>query len=234
MLFTTEEREFFKLLIDSTVDVEDVSFITEDVIEVDYRSRSDHVRQPAHSSLITAIFITSQARLELYKYLEEYKERVLYFDTGKQQNALDELLAKLYFSIDSIFIIAKEGQKIPSTGDHLGEMSNELAEYGDGAYITKFASVGAKSHFCEIVNDSGEVFTTSKAKGITLTDKAKRFVNFSSVVGLIKNQDTRIEVPQERFLIKDLAVYTQQSSKEFKIVYDKRRLISTDTEPFGY
>lgn len=67
---------------DSTVEVEDVSFVTDEVIEIDYKSRSCHMRQPAHASLITAIFITSHARLELFKYLEKYNRNTLYFDTG--------------------------------------------------------------------------------------------------------------------------------------------------------
>lgn len=120
------------------------------------------------------------------------------------------------------------------TGQHLGALSDELAEYGEGAYIRKFVSPGPKSHFCEIINDKGEVYTTSKCKGITLTNKAMEYVNFHSVVNLIKNQGEPINVPQERFLVKDLTVHTQNSTKEFKIVYDKRRLINCDTLPFGY
>jgi len=139
-----------------------------------------------------------------------------------------------YCFLDSIFILVKDGEKFPEIGQHLGEMSDELAEFGEGAYIRKFASVGAKSHFCEIVNRAGQVFTTSKAKGITLTNKAKTLVNFQSVVGLIRDQNEPIAVPQEKFLIKDLAVHTEQSTKQFKIVYDKRSLISTNTLPFGY
>jgi len=44
----------------------------------------DEFLQPlSNTSPMIAAFVTAQARLKLYTYLEQLQERVLYFDTGK-------------------------------------------------------------------------------------------------------------------------------------------------------
>jgi hypothetical protein len=64
----------------------------------------------------------------LYSFLEKVGERVLYYDT------------------DSIIYISREGEYDPPTGNFIGDMTDELEEYGCGSYITEFVCGGPKNY----------------------------------------------------------------------------------------
>lgn len=79
------------------------------------------------TSVTIASYVTATARLKLYSYLEQLKERVLYFDT------------------DSIIFVEWPGAISPPLGDFLGDLKDELAEYGPGSFIDSFVSGGPKT-----------------------------------------------------------------------------------------
>ena len=64
--------------------------------------------------------------VELHKYLEHLDRRVLYFGT------------------DSIIFSQKDGEWMPPVGDFLGDLTDELGEYGDGRFLNEFVSGGPK------------------------------------------------------------------------------------------
>lgn len=67
--------------------------------------------------------------MELYKYLDMLAtDRALYFDT------------------DSVIFTFKYGDVMPERGDFLGQLTDELAEYGPGSYIDEFVSGGPKNY----------------------------------------------------------------------------------------
>lgn len=79
------------------------------------------------------------------------KERVLYFDT------------------DSIIFVDWPGAISPPVGDFLGDLTDELAEYGPGSFIDTFASGGTKNYAYRVrVGGSIVTRTVCEVKGISL------------------------------------------------------------------
>jgi hypothetical protein len=79
-------------------------------------------------NVAVAAYITTQARMKLYEYLRELGESALYRDT------------------DSVIYIQKvdEAPKV-ETGDYLGDLTDDLEEFGSGSYIEEFVSGGPKN-----------------------------------------------------------------------------------------
>ena len=71
-----------------------------------------------------AAFTTCHSRLKLYESLDTLQQRVLYYDT------------------DSVIYRWRPNQPSITTGDFLGDMTDEL----DGDVITEFVSGGAKNY----------------------------------------------------------------------------------------
>ena len=80
------------------------------------------------ANVVIAAFVTAQARLKLYNYLEHLGSAAYYVDT------------------DSVIYLSKPNSGIPDlpTGPLLGDLTNELTAYGENAYITLFVSAGPK------------------------------------------------------------------------------------------
>jgi hypothetical protein len=50
---------------------------------VQFRKTDEFIEDAANTNVIVASWVTAQARLELYGYLEKLDSRVLYMDTGQ-------------------------------------------------------------------------------------------------------------------------------------------------------
>jgi hypothetical protein len=76
-----------------------------------------------------AAYVTTQARLKLYDYLNKLGHSVFYCDT------------------DSVVYVqnSAEPSKV-AIGDYLGDLTNELEEYGPNSYIDEFVSGGPKNY----------------------------------------------------------------------------------------
>jgi hypothetical protein len=81
-----------------------------------------------------AAYVTTQARLNLYDYLNRLGQSVLYCDT------------------DSVVYVQKtaEPSKIPIR-DYLGDLTNDLQEYGCDSYIDEFISGGTKNYEFSVI-----------------------------------------------------------------------------------
>lgn len=207
-----------KLLSNQEVEVEDIEFITEDTVMVKYRELREYSNPPAHASIIIAAYTTSYGRLHLYTYLEKLGDRVAYLDT------------------DSVITTCKEGEYKPELSNDIGGMTDELSEFGKGAYITKIIAIGCKSYILLITNDAGENFQIIKFKGLTLSLETEKTVNYKSVKELLRNEDLSYSVPQKRFKAnKEMELETQEFSKILRFTFDKRASHEEfGTLPFGY
>jgi butyrate kinase len=66
-------------------------------------------------NVVVTAYTTAMARLELYKHLEQLGERVLYYDT------------------DSVIFVSSENDWEPPVGDFLGDLTDEMVDYGPEA-----------------------------------------------------------------------------------------------------
>jgi len=97
-----DPERYFDLLTSDAVEVQNVRFINDEMVEIHYLHANDFIPANAKTNAVLAAFTTAHARLKLYSVLEELNERVLYFDTGKYNIVFQKLvmyeLTKLLFS----------------------------------------------------------------------------------------------------------------------------------------
>ena len=183
--------------------------------------------KPGNTSLAIAAFVTSYARIELMKVIDEIEiipGRLLYMDT------------------DSVIYLYKKGEPKPKTGDYLGCLANEISkDYGPNARCTKFCSLGPKVYAMEIwPENASEPIVPIKAKGITLTDKVLNIIKMEEMVRIANsyctsNSSEELSIPQMQILSDKMhVVYTKHFNKTFRAMSDKRRINGNDTLPYGY
>ena len=136
----------FDYLASDSIDVLDVNLISDDVVELHYGYDKNFVKSNAKTNVVMATFATAYARLKLYDVLDLLQERVLYYDT------------------DSVIFISRTGESEPSTGNYLGDLTNELKQ---GDNITTFISRGPENYFYKTANNKIE----TKVRDITLIIK---------------------------------------------------------------
>jgi hypothetical protein len=120
-------------------------------------------------------------------------------------------------------------------------MTDELAAYGDGAYISKFVSAGPKNYGYEVtVPDKDEKIYKMKIKGFSLNYQTAQSLTIDTQVAFVKeyvkgNEET-IEIKQDRIgRLEDRSVVTLPQTKKYRVVYGKR-VVSQDftTKPYGF
>ena len=116
--------ELYNLLYDPAIELSTLRICNEDVLEAVYTQSSDNILPSVKTNIFIAAFTTCHARLKLYSYLDQLKHQVLYYDT------------------DSVIYQWAPGLPKITTGDFLGEMTDEL----EGDVIDEFVSGGAKNY----------------------------------------------------------------------------------------
>lgn len=139
------------------------------VLRVSTEEKSGFIRTPCYSSLMTAVFTTSHARITLFRFMDKLGDRLLYVDT-------DSVIYRL---------AAGEEDPIPD-GAHLGDMTNELAKYGEGAYIKRFGSSGEKCYTAEIVKGDGNLTHIVKHKGVRANGDTYTKLSFATMWASIR------------------------------------------------
>jgi len=116
MLLTSSEHEIINILP-----------VNDEIIYVSWLREETVTPSPQTNSVIAA-WTMSQARLILYEYLEKLDSRVLYCNT------------------DSCIYVSRgePSEYEPCTGNFLGDMTDELENYGRGNFIESFVSEGPK------------------------------------------------------------------------------------------
>src|SRR5262249_47508012 len=150
--------------------------------QVQYKCVDEFVESAPNTCPFIAAYTTAFARLKLYSYLEKLGERVLYFDT------------------DSVIYTTKPGEAPLETGEFLGDLTDELGEYGPGAYISDFVSAGPKNYAYQVKNSAGAVVSECcKVKGITLNAANSEKVNFSAMRHIVTEEpDKEVVVTEDR------------------------------------
>ncbi|XP_018574533.1 uncharacterized protein LOC108913463 [Anoplophora glabripennis] len=126
--------EFFGMLTNPSIYVNSALPINEDTLVVNWEHKEE-----AYDPLITvngviAAYVTTQARLKLYSYLEQLGDRVLYYDT------------------DSVIYVAKDGEYDVPTGEFLGDMTDELEGDNEEKVVCKVKGISLNYTASQLIN----------------------------------------------------------------------------------
>ena len=223
-------KEYFELYHDPTVELiwwdmisngEDDESAT---MLLTYKMKDGFAQPQTNTNVVLAAYVTAHARLRLYRFLEELQDRVLYFDT------------------DSVFYTSKPGEKNLPIGDYLGDLTDELAEYGEGSYIVEFISAGPKNYSYKVYGtDDQKIHQVIKVKGHPLDYTAMKHINAKTMKIMVKafvksgNQEEVVVVSPRIQRVGHHLLVTRLVRKTYRVVYDKR-VAQKDysTLPFGY
>lgn len=215
-----DPKDFFALMTTPGIQVNIIRELNEDVLLVNWQNIDEVGETLRTVNVVLAAFTTAQARLKLYEYLEALGGQVLYYDT------------------DSVLYIYKNGLYRIPTGDYLGEMTDELAEYGPGSYIVEFVSGGPKTYAYLVWSTNKNAFVeVCKIKGLTLNLNTSKKLNFTQLKEMVLSEvKMTLETSENRIRrTKDKNVITTKENKFFRVTGPKRRHEGKyDTLPFGY
>ena len=79
--YVTEPKEFYKILLDDTIDNLTMLFVNEDMVQMDYNLKDQFVDNHNNTNIFIAAFTTSHAREMLYGVLDKLGDQVLGYDT---------------------------------------------------------------------------------------------------------------------------------------------------------
>ncbi|XP_046748845.1 uncharacterized protein LOC124412771 [Diprion similis] len=162
------------------------------------------------------------ARLKLYSYLEKLDRRVLYYDTDSVIHTWNHYRLNV---------------SEPSTGNFLGDLTDELEPYGRGSFIRAFVSGGPKFYAFIVKRPNGEEVEICKVKGITLNHTTSSKINFEAIKRMVVEAAGPINLEYRAIRRTELhAVVTRSERKTCKPVFAKKRCCvdSFDTLPYGY
>ena len=241
--YFNEPEKFFNQIFNNQCTVQSITLYEDQWATVRYQVDDQYLAPLGNTNPIIASFVTAQARLKLYSFLEILQERVLYFDTGILKNVIFYKNMFLFFHnhLDSVIYLSKVGDEEIALGNFLGEMTNELACYGDGAYIDEFVSGGPKNYAFKVTIDGDQIVkNVVKIRGVSLNYLAKEIVNFDEIKDMVfkyAKGDRVVKVVNETKILRNnnRCIYTGRRDKDYRIVYDKRILIDNYcTIPYGY
>lgn len=222
---TEDPSQLYEMLSNPNIAVNYIQDINEDMIVINWEYIEEAIEPSPNVNVAIAAYTTTQARLILYNYLAKLGERVLYYDT------------------DSIIYIKRPLTQCynPPLGNYLGDLTDELAEYGAGSYITEFVSGGPKNYaYCVKSTKHGEICTVCKVKGINLNFKNSQQINFDTIKRMIIAEE---EEEEENIILenthirtkRDHSVVTVNERKSYKINFMKRvRTDDYDSLPYGH
>ena len=102
-----------------------------------------------HANEVIGGYVTSGARIHLYRYLDQLGERAIYCDTDSV-----------------IYILSRDEPGLIETEDVLGNMTSELRTT---EYISEFVSGGPKNYAYKVIDTvTVRATTVCKVRGITL------------------------------------------------------------------
>ncbi len=147
------------------------------------------------------------------------------------------------FASDSVIYLSGPGDQYePATGSFLGDMTDELEPFGNGACVTEYIGAGPKNYALRIVNAAGEESYIVKVRGIPLTAQNSKKIHFASMRRMVQafvrsGSREEIDLVYRRVAERtsDNQLVTKLIRKKYKLVYDKRRVLGNYyTVPFGF
>ncbi|KAK5650119.1 hypothetical protein RI129_001148 [Pyrocoelia pectoralis] len=213
-----QPAELYELLYNPAIDVTGILPINDETLVVNYEYREEAFSTLRTVNVCIAAYVTAQARLKLYSYMEKLGSRVLYTDT------------------DSIVYISRENEYEPEIGEYLGDMTDELECYGPGSYITEFVSGGPKNYAYLVYSPSKDtIFQVCKVKGICINHEVSKVVNFDTMKDMVVNGGQPQKIVYTTFeRTEDHNVFTDQREKVFRANMLKRKFVGQDSYPYGY
>lgn len=145
-----DPARLFDLLQDPEEEINSFLLVNDDLCYVGWHHKKEVAELSGLTNVVIASFVTAQARIKLYSYLAPLGPRCAYLDT-------DGIL----FESGS-----NPGDYEPPLGPLLGDMTDELGDYGPGSKITEFVSGGPKFYGYRVEkNPTGTRFTSAKSRG---------------------------------------------------------------------
>jgi hypothetical protein len=227
----TESQKFFEMVMSATIRITKVIVLNDVSLLVSYENIDDARENLNTISVAVAAYTTCGARLKLYSYLDLLAQRVLYYDT------------------DSVIFTQKEDEPDVETGDYLGDLTDEVREYGTGAYISEFVSGGPKNYAFEVTTPTTHSKSyVVKAKGFTLNQRNLEIINFNSMKQMVLESENQNRLDDfcdtaqtlitrnNKIVRKGMAnLYSREEVKLYKLHYKKRKESGNFTSvPWGY
>lgn len=236
-IYTADPSVLLKTLHDETKIVTDLDLVgdSEDShhkVRISFSDKDSVAVSAPGTNVVIAAFVTSYARLYLFKTLEQIGANCLYTDT------------------DSIIYKWRPGQFQVPIGPFLGNFSSELP---NNSFIVEFVSLGPKSYAYKRNDD----VIVLKIKGITQSEATKSNLTLSALKKVLfshfltpaaadnnqpsQGQQQHNSVEQHIFTrshVPAAFVTDAYVEKRWNFSFDKRRIIDTsneefNTEPFG-
>ena len=210
----------FHLISNAALDISTLRLCIDDILEAVYTSVQDNAVKGTKTNIFVAAFTTCHARLKLYESLDTLQQQVLYYDT------------------DSVVYKWRPGQPSITTGDFLGDMTDEL----DGDVITEFVSKGAKNYGYQTRGGKA----VCKVRGFTLNVRGSAMCNFRTMkenilLELDSPQDSRrqLNIVTPYYFKRDLErkqIQVVPRVKQYGLVFDKRviEVATRSSFPYGY
>jgi hypothetical protein len=178
-----------------------------------------------HANEVVGAYVTAVARLKLYTHLEALNKNVLYTDT------------------DSIIFVSRVGENDCGVrcGDKLGDLTDELADYGQAAYICEFLAGGPKNYALKFSLSDNTFKTVCKVRGITLNYDTSKVVNFDCLKNLIlydaDNVVVRTEKNKRKRGTEGIYIVSEPEDKIYRVCFGKRQRLTDGSHyslPFWY
>jgi hypothetical protein len=220
--FITSYNQYWELANDDEKEITSEVMVSEDVLLVTWHLKNEANSDPGTTSVAIASYVTAYARMMLYDLME----KIECISPG----------ALLYHDTDSAIFVHRNGEEEIPLGDFLGDLTSEIP---DGSKCIKYVSLGPKCYGIEIQKPDGEIETTLKIKGLSLTEAALDVISFKEMVRMAveytKGNKIEHSVPQQQFIsTSQHMIYTRQFEKVFRAVSEKRCVKDNYTLPFGY
>lgn len=215
-------------------DKTDPTKIDEESVDIFYTLRQEAEEINGKCNIFIAAFTTCWARLKLYQELKKGQEQILYYDT------------------DSILLVIDHNNPThyrPTTGDYLGELTDELWDKKNKVFrtIREFSSAGPKNY--GYIRDDGK--EECKVKGFSLNTEGSKQLNYTILRNNVIHEIQDPQVIQGKMVrrkhpitrshkivrdVKHLELKTVTEMKNYQLVFDKR-VVEPDTfttYPYGY
>lgn len=149
-VFVKSASHLLHLMTNPSLEVINFFGLNDDSFLVSYKHRKDCLEQNPKVNVVLAAYTTALARIHVYGYLEKLQTRCLYYDT------------------DSVIYTSKSNEDELPLGDHLGDLTDVLAEYGENSYISEAVFTAEKSYSFIVKTPNKPDTVVCKVKGITL------------------------------------------------------------------
>lgn len=220
-MFINNSSHLLKMMVNPSYDVNNFFDLSDESLLLTYTLKQECEDIQSYVNVILAAYTSALARIHLYKYLDMLKERCLYHDT------------------DSVIFTCKGNGNRPMLGDYLGELTDELAEFGENSYISEAVFTSEKSYAFIVKTPGKDDSVVCKVKGLNLSCKNSKIVNFDTMKKMtLQDQNETVKL-NNRVILRtgDSTVYSTQQEYTFKVNANKRIKLGRDmilTLPYGY